>query len=252
MDLMNRLRLKNKPLYYFGWFNLIFAFGSFLMMQFDDTKILGINAWIKPMKFFLSVGIFSFTMAWFLPLLGQHKKSRIYSYVIILTLTLEVVIISYQSWQGTTSHFNVSSELNGFLFKIMGIAIIILTAWTAYINLLFFRSKNDTVPSPYLWGIRLGMLIFVLFALEGIVMVEMMKHTVGGPDGGRGLFFVNWSRDLGDLRVPHFFGLHALQILPLIGYYVCKTNRQIIIYSILYFLMVAAMLMQALLGIPLL
>src|SRR5262249_51603128 len=43
-------------------------------------------------------------------------------------------------------------------------------------------------------------------------------HTVGAPDGGPGIPGVGWSTQYGDLRIPHFFGLHGVQLLPFIGW----------------------------------
>ena len=49
-------------------------------------------------------------------------------------------------------------------------------------------------------------------------------HTVGAADGQAGLPFVNWSTGHGDLRVAHFFALHALQLFALAGWGLSQTR----------------------------
>jgi hypothetical protein len=101
------------------------------------------------------------------------------------------------------------------------------------------------------WGIRLGLVFFLLFSLEGGIMLGFLKHTVGAADGSLGLPVVNWSRQYGDLRIAHFFGLHSLQVLPLTGYYIAKNKNQLFLYSSLYFIFVLLLFIQAIKGIPL-
>jgi hypothetical protein len=50
-------------------------------------------------------------------------------------------------------------------------------------------------------------------------------HTVGGPDGGPGLAGIGWSTRHGDLRIPHFFGLHGFQILAFLGWLALRGRR---------------------------
>jgi hypothetical protein len=199
----------------------------------DPRTITGMPAWMKPAKFAISTAIFMLTLAWIFTYLPTWVKlRRIAGRATAALLVLEVAIISVQAWRGTTSHFNVGTPLDGALFTVMGTAIAVQTALSIAVAIAVWR--QPFVNRPLGWALRLGMIISILGASTGGLMVAPTSaqiaearvthqlpisgaHTVGAPDGGPGLTGVGWSREHGDLRVPHFLGLHAVQLLPLLA-----------------------------------
>jgi hypothetical protein len=189
-------------------------------------------------------------MGWILCYLNYRKAVKIHSYILVITMNVELAAICLQSYRGTASHFNISTAFNGIVFAIMGIAILTFSIATAVICFLFFRQRNFNPPEKMIWSYRIGLLCFLLFSIEGGLMISFMKHTVGEADGGPGLPLLNWSLSAGDLRVAHFFGMHALQVIPLVGYFLASGKKQVFLFSGLYFIWVIVLFIQALNGIP--
>jgi len=251
MNFFIELKRRNALLFWFGLFNLAVAIVCLILMPFEETQILGVNRWLKPFKFYSSVGIMVLTMGWLLYYLNNAKKVRTYSWLIVVAMFFENGLIITQAIRDTTSHFNNTSMLNGIIFNLMGVFILVFTITIILICISFFKQKQFSIPVAYVWGIRLGILFFLFFSLEGGVMIGLLRHTIGGPDGGPGLPLINWSTQYGDLRIAHFMGIHSLQVLPLFGNYFSKTKTQTFIFSVVYFFLAFALFFQAMKGIPL-
>jgi hypothetical protein len=216
--LICELRARNPLLFDLAAAHIVLLLIMMLIAPFDGRQVMGINPWIKPMKFAASIAIYLLTMGWLLyelPL-REEVKRRV-SWAIAGTLVIEIVLITMQAARGVTSHFNDTTAFDAAVFAVMGSAITFNILVAAYVALKFWQTEAN-IAAPYLWGIRIGLTIFVLASLEGFAMVSHSAHSVGVPDGGPGLPVVNWSTRGGDLRVAHFFGMHALQVLPLAGY----------------------------------
>ncbi len=198
----------------------------------DPRLITGAPAWLKPAKFAASIAIYSLTLAWvFTYLPAWVRTRRIVGAVTAGVLVVEMVIIGGQAWRGTASHFNVSTPLDGALFTIMGIGIVVQTLASVAVAVALWR---QTFADRALgWALRLGLSLTIAGAATGGLMTRPTEaqiaaaqsaamtiagaHTVGAPDGGPGLPGTGWSTEHGDLRVPHFIGLHALQAFILIA-----------------------------------
>ncbi|MBX2963506.1 MAG: hypothetical protein KF687_13420 [Cyclobacteriaceae bacterium] len=210
------IRKLNPLLYYTGLAHLVLFIFFIPLFLVDDRIVLGINTWIKPMKFALSIVIYLWTFAWLLQYVQHKSKVKIITWGIIICMVVEMVLITFQAARGIPSHFNITSVQNVMIFSTMGTFIGINTFLVLYTLYLFF---TDAVVIPDLamkiaW--RGGLLLFFLGGISGGLMVTNFAHTVGAPDGGPGLLFLNWSTIAGDIRVAHFITLHGLQIIPLI------------------------------------
>ena len=251
MNFINELRRRNPVFFWYGALNFAGAAVCIFLIQTTEIRVNNINAFIKPLKFYLSIAIFCWTMGWLLHYLQRPSKVRAYNIMAVIVFTFEIFVITWQAANGRLSHFNNDTVLYAWLFRLMGMAIVFLTFWTGYIGILFFKKKDWTLPMPLVWGIRLGILCFVFFALEGGVMAALLRHTVGGDDGGKGLPLINWNKEHGDLRIAHFLGMHSLQIFPLFGYYIATSSKTTITFAAFYVGLVVAVLVQALMGLPL-
>lgn len=226
-----------------------FLLGVFLVFLplVDPRELQGAYVWTKPAKFFFSIGIYFWTVGWLMKYLQDESYVRRISWGIWVLMLVELLIITYQASLGKLSHFNITSIVDGILFQIMGFAIV-LNSVLILLVFLKFRKITD-LPPGYLMGIRLGMLIFLVAGLEGFVMSANLKHTIGAEDGQVGLPFLGWAKAYGDLRIFHFLGLHALQVLPVVAWVFLKNQpKKVLAIGIIYFLLSFGTLWLALQG----
>ena len=228
----------------------------------DARTILGIDPWVKPFKFAVSISIYLFTTAWLLGHVRHRvpRASAVVSRGVALAMFVEIVCIAEQSLRGVPSHFNQATPLDAAVFGVMGFMILVNTLLAALLLALFLASDAG-LPRPYLWGVRLGLLLLLAGSVEGAGMIVHGAHTVGAPDGGPGLALVNWSTQAGDLRPAHAVALHGLQVLPLFGWWMARTRRPwgeagrttaVFAFAAGYALLSIAVLALALSGRPLL
>lgn len=250
MYFIQNIKARNETLFYFGLVCLIFSILFFILAKTTSTQVYGVNAWLKPFKFAFSTMTFTWAMAWYCYYLPDFNI-KLYNWSIIILLGFEVIYIAIQASKGQLSHYNVSTGFYSAMYSFMALAATLATLYTAYIGLLFFINSFPALPHYYVWAIRLGIIIFVIFSFEGFAMGSRLNHSVGALNDNSNLFILGWSKTVGDLRVSHFIGMHALQVLPILSYYVLKNLKLTIGLSILYGLLALLTLFQALQGKPL-
>lgn len=256
MILINEIYRRNKLLAQVGAIHLGLALLLGFYSFFNKELIMGINSMVKPIKFALSIWIYAWTMAMLLFYVNDKKKIRNLSILAVVTMVYEQFAITFQAFRGQLSHFNNSSVLGGILYAFMGIFIVALTVQTLRIAITFIRQKTYIIPAPLVLSIQIGLIYFVIFSFFGGYISGVNGHTVGANDGSEGLPLINWSTTFGDLRVAHFFGIHALQIIPIFGYWISEkyesatATKAIWTFSAIYLAYVCFTMIQALMGVP--
>src|SRR5690606_7030633 len=232
---------RQRVLAVFGMVMLAALIPAALAAWLDPRTLGGVDVWAKPMKFMAAIGLYALTLAW---LIGElpHKRRRTpllraTVWTAVATGAFEAVYITWQGALGQPSHFNTSTPFHTAMFILMGMAALLFTATSLPVAHQLWRHADGMAPA-YRLGAGLGRLLtFSAGAGGGVAMSSHCGPPVGaaaGPGsrlarwsgGGRvvgaaagpGLALTGWSVTGGDLRVAHFLGVHAQQVLPLVGY----------------------------------
>jgi hypothetical protein len=234
---------------------------TLLAMAIDVRLFNGINVWLKPFKFELSTVVHMGTLAWFWPYLDERLRRSVAvrgaAWTIGMIFVAEVGYIAFRASLAEGSHFNTATPAAAIAYPLMGVAILVAVGLTGWIGVLILRSSAGALAPPLRLAIGLGLIAgSVLGGVTGFHMSQQTGHWVGGvaSDAG-GLPLFGWSRAVGDLRVAHFVGLHAMQGIPLVGYLVRQmpAGRTVVwLVLALWIVAAAATFFQAMQGRPLL
>ncbi len=234
----------HRPLRYFAAAMAITSLVAVIGLIVDDRILVGAPIWAKPLKFSISLAVYAVTWSWLLSLQGRFRRTGWWLGTGIVAVGVaEMVIIIGQTIRGRQSHFNELTALDATLWRAMGATIMLLFLLTLVWTLLLWRQPlgDRSFRAAIRCGAVLslvGMALAFLMVIPTDTQLAMMEadvpslsgaHGVGVADGGPGLPLLGWSTTGGDLRIPHFVGMHALQAIPLLaavlGYAATRLGR---------------------------
>lgn len=182
----------------------------------DHRLFNGINVWIKPAKFFGSIGLHLLTVTAALLLLPEktRRSGRMKALAAIMVgfMIYETSYISFRAARLEASHYN--ETLWGSVgYAMMGVGAVSVVIFTAWVGRLVLRQGPGTLLARAVgWSFILSAPLTIFTAAT---LSAMGSHWIGGDQtDATGLPFFHWSTTGGDLRPAHFFALHLIQIVP--------------------------------------
>jgi hypothetical protein len=113
-DLPGHAWASSRPLSFVGASMMLVLGVAVVGLLLDERVITGAPAWLKPMKFAISISIYCFTLLWMLTFVrGRRRLVDLISWVTVVALFVEMALIAGAAALGTTSHYNVSTPLCG-------------------------------------------------------------------------------------------------------------------------------------------
>jgi hypothetical protein len=219
LGFLDRLRRAEPTFYALAVVNFVAIAPTLFAAAVDSREFLGVDNWVKPLKFEIALGIYTLSLAFFARFLpagtASSRTYRIYVAAIAFAVVIEQVWIGGAAMLGTNSHFN-PSPFGQIVYSVMGAAAVLLTSASTVYAVAIARNRDTGLSSVVKEGVVVGLaLVLPLTLLTAGTMSGLGSHFVGGSgsDAG-GLPLMGWSRDGGDLRVAHFFATHALHFVP--------------------------------------
>ncbi len=245
-----------------GVFMLLLMLPTLAALAIEPRTLLGQNLWIKPLKFEVSLAVYLLTLAfyarWLPPGLTRRLWYRIFAAAVVFACLAEMLWIGGAAAFGTASHFNTSEPFMTRLYPVMGLLATLITSATALYAFFIWRHKSPALNAALRLSLTTGLLLTLPLTLTvAYTLAGNGSHFVGtpGPNAAT-LPLLGWSRETGDLRVAHFFALHAMHFIPAFGFVVGKAVTQrkaasfVLAFSALYVGLVAYSFVEALRGDP--
>lgn len=179
---LQTLGKRNPALFYFGWACLAASLVTGVCFLLDAAG----STWIRPTRFLFSTTIFVWTIGWLLDALHEQKKLLLFSVALILILLFENGYTVIFAMHEASTHNHIAPGLDAWMIRMMEIGVGIISVWTAWFTWLFFTRPLPDIKRHYLWGIRFGLLFFVVFSLSGNLMAVLPGWNVASPNGGGG------------------------------------------------------------------
>jgi hypothetical protein len=228
----------------------------------DPREVQGERVWLKPIRFQAALAVYLLTLAvfarWLPAGLTARPAWRAFAAAVVLACAAEIAWIAGAAAAGTTSHFNMSTPLMAALYPLMGVLAVLLASASLVMGLAILRDRACALAPALRHTIGLGLVLtFALTVPVAMTLSQQSGPLVGAPVTGAEVPLLGWSREVGDLRAPHFLATHALHAVPLAGLALAavlparRALPAVWTAAALYALLVAGAFAGALAGAPL-
>ncbi len=216
-------RERDRDQAWLGWLGLVLLVAGLVHVGVWlalGGSLTGPLSWRKPIVLGVSGGITTLSLAWVVGALPATRERAAWVRIYVVTMAIEVGLITMQTWRGVASHFNTSTPLDTAIFAAMGtliaIASLAMIRWT-------WQTWRQPVSDLADHRARLyGMIALVgslavgqwMAAHGSMVTAGVIESPAPNVYGAAGL-----------MKVPHAVGLHAVQVLPLLAFLLHRAGQ---------------------------